>query len=145
MITSAWITVLPPRIMFVVPMIWERRETLFPVSCGFVSCGRGWRGLNLWDESVERELDYLLSRCTRLLQASWTSCLHVKLIFDAACSCAIALEMVAEFWRCTALKRMINSPLSPLKLHDGSPLISSRISFVYCLSFSRYSLSHGMM
>lgn len=32
MMTSAWITVLPPRMMFVVPMIWERRETLFPVS-----------------------------------------------------------------------------------------------------------------
>lgn len=32
MITSAWITVLPPRMMLVVPMIWERRETLLPVS-----------------------------------------------------------------------------------------------------------------
>lgn len=32
MITSAWITVLPPRMMLVVPIIWERRETLLPVS-----------------------------------------------------------------------------------------------------------------
>lgn len=31
---SAWITVRPPRIMFVVPWICERRETLLPVSCG---------------------------------------------------------------------------------------------------------------
>ena len=31
-ITSAWMTVFPPRIMFVVPMIWDRRETLLPVS-----------------------------------------------------------------------------------------------------------------
>jgi hypothetical protein len=30
--TSAWITVLPPRMIFVVPIIWERRETLLPVS-----------------------------------------------------------------------------------------------------------------
>jgi hypothetical protein len=34
MITSAWITVLPPRMMLVVPIIWERRETLLPVSWG---------------------------------------------------------------------------------------------------------------
>jgi hypothetical protein len=32
MMTSAWMTVLPPRMIFVVPMICERRETLFPVS-----------------------------------------------------------------------------------------------------------------
>lgn len=30
--TSAWMTVRPPRIMFWVPWIWERRETLLPVS-----------------------------------------------------------------------------------------------------------------
>jgi hypothetical protein len=32
MITSAWMTVLPPRMMFVVPTIWDLRETLLPVS-----------------------------------------------------------------------------------------------------------------
>lgn len=30
--TSAWMIVLPPRIMFVVPISWQRRETLLPVS-----------------------------------------------------------------------------------------------------------------
>lgn len=30
--TSAWTTVLPPRIMCWVPWTWERRETLLPVS-----------------------------------------------------------------------------------------------------------------
>jgi hypothetical protein len=33
MMTSAWMMDLPPRMMFCVPMIWERRETLLPVSC----------------------------------------------------------------------------------------------------------------
>lgn len=32
MMHSAWMTVLPPRIMFVVPMICDLRETLLPVS-----------------------------------------------------------------------------------------------------------------
>lgn len=30
---SACMTVLPPRMMLVVPMIWDLRETLLPVSC----------------------------------------------------------------------------------------------------------------
>lgn len=34
MTASAWITVLPPRMMCWVPWIKDRREILFPVSCG---------------------------------------------------------------------------------------------------------------
>lgn len=47
---SAWITVLPPRMMCCVPWIWDRREILFPVSCFFFLVVRlgffclGWVG-----------------------------------------------------------------------------------------------------
>lgn len=41
MMTSAWMTVLPPRMIFVVPMICERRETLLPVSY-FGGVGVSW-------------------------------------------------------------------------------------------------------
>lgn len=74
MMTSAWMTVLPPRMMFVVPIIWERRDTLLPVS---------WRaklGLDIGSMvkgGLEKGIG-LLSRCTRPLQAFWTSCLHIK-------------------------------------------------------------------
>lgn len=37
MMTSACMTVLPPRMMFVVPRIWDLRETLLPVSWEVVS------------------------------------------------------------------------------------------------------------
>jgi hypothetical protein len=40
MMASAQITVRPPRIMFCVPWIWERRETLFPVSWCRLLVGR---------------------------------------------------------------------------------------------------------
>lgn len=36
MLTSACMTVLPPRMMFVVPMICDLRETLLPVSCALI-------------------------------------------------------------------------------------------------------------
>lgn len=39
MTASAWITVLPPRMMCWVPWIRDRREILLPVSWGWVSMG----------------------------------------------------------------------------------------------------------
>ena len=42
---SDWITVRPPRMMFVVPWIWERRETLLPASVEMYSPLGGLGGI----------------------------------------------------------------------------------------------------
>lgn len=48
MTASAWMTVLPPRMMCCVPWIWERREILLPVSYEPVAAVRlGLEGLKV--------------------------------------------------------------------------------------------------
>jgi hypothetical protein len=52
MTASAWMTVLPPRMMCCVPWIWDRREILLPVSCGLLVSGLFCLGFE-WFEGVE--------------------------------------------------------------------------------------------
>ena len=86
MMTSAWITVLPPSMMFVVPIIWERRETLLPVSwwnCQLGLVAKGWR---IWEgfwRAFRRSKwgkwgKNLRFQCTRPWPAFWTWLLHDK-------------------------------------------------------------------
>lgn len=78
--TSAIITVLPPRVMLAVPEMFARRETLLPLSWGFVSSGR-----SNWFEArgseSERTLSFRMNvmsmiimgveRCRHSFIASW--------------------------------------------------------------------------
>lgn len=65
MTASAWMTVLPPRMMCCVPWIWERREILLPVSYEPVAAVRlGLEGLKVLNgrEGGEGCVQF---RCTR--------------------------------------------------------------------------------